>query len=226
MRTILIASRKGGVGKTTVAVHMAALADKPGKPALLVDADPQASAKFWYDRREAETPLLAVATASGARAILDDARAAGIETAIIDSPPFDAAGINSLMRLADFVVIVTRPGVLDLAAVSNTINMALSARVPFAVLLNAAPPPRAEGGEPSLVAEARQALEAMGAPVLPAYVSQRADLAHSLITGSAVHEHAPDSRAATEIAAAWRTINRIMETGVPAHGREARKTSR
>ena len=63
MATILVTSRKGGSGKTTLAVHMAALADRPRSPALLIDADPQGSANFWYSRRSAETPLLAVAAA-------------------------------------------------------------------------------------------------------------------------------------------------------------------
>lgn len=205
MATILVASRKGGSGKTTLAVHMAALADRPKAPALLIDADPQGSAKFWYSRREAETPLLASAAAGGVAAILKDATASKVSTVIIDSPPHDAGGIATLMRLADFAVIPTRPGPLDLAAVASTIEIARAAKTPFVVILNAALPPRGEG-EPAIVGEARQVLADMGAPVLACYVAQRADLSHSLITGSAVHEFAPQSRASEEIRAAWRAI--------------------
>ncbi len=212
MATILVASRKGGSGKTTLAVHMAALADRPKSPALLIDADPQGSAKFWYSRREAETPLLASAAAGGVPAILKDAKASGVETVIIDSPPHDATGIAALMRLSDFAVIPTRPGPLDLAAVASTIEIARAVKLPFVVILNAALPPRGEG-DPAIVSEARQVLADMNAPTLTCYVAQRADLSHSLITGAAVHEFAPQSRAAEEIRAAWRAILSMLKGG-------------
>lgn len=212
MATILVASRKGGSGKTTLAVHMAALADRPKAPALLIDADPQGSAKFWYSRRSAETPLLASAAPAGVKAILDDAKLSNVDTVIIDSPPHDANGITTLMRLADMAVIPTRPGPLDLAAVASTIEIARAVKTPFVVILNAALPPRGEQ-EPAIVVEARQVLADMGAPVLRAYVAQRADLSHSLITGSAVHEFSPQSRAAKEIRAAWREIVNMIGKG-------------
>ncbi len=210
MATILVASRKGGSGKTTLAVHMAALADKPGAPALLIDADPQGSAKFWYDRREAKTPLLAAAAAGGVKTIIADAKAENVGTIIIDSPPHDATGIATLMRLSDLAVIPTRPGPLDLAAVASTIEIARAIKVPFVVILNAAMPPRGEQ-EPTIVTEARQVLADMGVDVLTCYVAQRADLSHSLISGSAVHEFAPDSRASIEISAAWSAIVHMLE---------------
>lgn len=214
MATILVASRKGGSGKTTLAVHLAALADKPRSPALLIDADPQASAKFWYDRREAETPYLAVAAPGGVKAIIESARRDKVSTVIIDSPPHDTAGIATLMKLSDLAVIPTRPGPLDLAAVASTIEIARAMKTPFVVLLNAAPPWRSEGQEPSIMAEAREVLKDLGAPTLACYVAQRADLSHSLISGSAVHEFAPESRAADEIARAWTVIQRVLtQTG-------------
>jgi chromosome partitioning protein len=205
MATILVASRKGGSGKTTLAVHMAALADGPESSALLIDADPQGSAAFWYSRRKARRPLLASAAPAGVQVILKDAAASGVATVIIDSPPHDAGGIARLMRLVDFAVIPTRPGPLDLAAVASTIDIARGAQTPFVVILNAALPPRGEL-VPAIVGEAREVLADLGAPTLECYIAQRADLSHSLISGSAVHEFAPDSRAAEEISAAWREI--------------------
>lgn len=215
MATILVASRKGGSGKTTLAVHIAALADRPRSPALLIDADPQGSAKFWYDRRASETPLLAVAAPGGVRSIIESARRDKVSTIIIDSPPHDTAGIATLTRLSDLVVIPTRPGPLDLAAVASTIEIARTLKTPFVVLLNAAPPSRGEGIEPSIVTEARAVLDDLGAPTLACYVAQRADLSHSLISGSAVHEFAPDGRAADEIGRAWSVIQKVLaKTGV------------
>lgn len=218
MQTILVAGRKGGSGKTTIAVHLAALADTPSSPALLIDADPQGSATFWYNRRTATTPLLSAVAAAGVSQVLKDARASKIATAIIDSPPHDASGIGVLMRQVDLAVIPTRPGPLDLAAVASTIEIARSLGTPFVVLLNATPPPRGEL-EIGVVAEAREVLDQLGAPVLTTYISQRAALSHSLISGEAVHEFAPDSPAANEIARVWDTIQKVLkQTGARKHG--------
>lgn len=210
MRKILVAARKGGVGKTSLAVHFAALADRPKAPALLLDCDPQGSAAFWYGRRERETPFVAKASPGEVAKLLQDAEASGVATVIIDSAPHDVGGSSTLMRLADLVVIPTRPGVLDLAAVSGTVEAARALRAPHVVVINHAPP-RTTHGEPGIVAEARAALEEMGAPVLPSYVAQRASLAHSLINGTAVTEYEPDGRAAGEISAAWRAITKLAD---------------
>lgn len=210
MRTILLAARKGGVGKTTLAVHLATLANRPRAPALLIDCDPQGSSAFWYSRRENETPYVAKAGPGEVAGILADARKSGAATVILDSAPHDVGGSATLMRLADLVVIPTRPGVLDLAAVAGTIDAAKALGVPHIVLINHAPPARGDA-EPSIVAEARAALEGMGAPVLPGFVAQRAALAHSLINGSAVNEWEPDGRAAAEIGSVWKSILKLTD---------------
>jgi len=56
MKVIGLLSRKGGVGKTTLAVHLAVLAQQGGQRTLLIDLDPQGSAAAWWRAREAVTP--------------------------------------------------------------------------------------------------------------------------------------------------------------------------
>jgi chromosome partitioning protein len=211
MRTILLAARKGGVGKTTLAVHFSvlALADRPARPPLIIDADPQGSATVWYERREAKAPILIKATIAELPGILADARASHIHTVIIDSAPHDVAGMSLAMRSADLVVIPTRPGILDLAAVSTTVDAARLARAPFVCIVNHAPPTR-EAEEPAIVTETRAVLRSLGAAVLRPYVAQRASLAHSLVGGQAVTEFEPNGRAATEIIAAWQAIEKTV----------------
>ena len=65
MKTLGILSRKGGVGKTTIAIHLAVLAHEAGLRSLLVDLDPQRSATQWWRARAAEAPPL-VETDTGA----------------------------------------------------------------------------------------------------------------------------------------------------------------
>ena len=57
MHVILVATQKGGAGKSTLCAHFEALAAREAKT-LLVDADPQGSLTGWYQSREAEAPLL------------------------------------------------------------------------------------------------------------------------------------------------------------------------
>jgi chromosome partitioning protein len=207
MKTILMASQKGGSGKSTLAAHFAVLANTARLPALLVDADPQGSLSFWYQSRQAETPILAKADAASIDDVLRDAEASRIGWTIVDSPPHNAPLVASLMSRAALTVVPVRPGPFDLAAAAATFNMAGALRAPFVAVINHAPPPR--DAEPSIVAEVRTLLGEMGAPVLTGQVSQRAALSHALVAGQAVSEFDPDGRAAGEIAAAWSAIVKI-----------------
>jgi chromosome partitioning protein len=58
MQTIAIVSQKGGTGKTTIAIHLAVSAERAGKPAVVIDLDPQASAAAWRDLRTEEAPAV------------------------------------------------------------------------------------------------------------------------------------------------------------------------
>ena len=204
MHVILVATQKGGSGKSTLCAHFGALAEREGRT-LLVDADPQGSLSFWYKRRAAETPLLAKADGNTIAGILDAAAADGIAWAVVDSPPHNAPLTASLMSRATVTVIPVRPGPFDLDAVAATLAMARSLKAPIACIINAAPPPTRDT-ETSIVAEARTLLTDMGAPVLPGQVSQRAGLSHALISGQAVNEYDPEGRAAGEIAAMWSAV--------------------
>ena len=69
MKTVLVASSKGGAGKTTIATHLAAHAALEGRRTALVDADPQQSSTRWAERRaELESAVLPVAGARRAKA--------------------------------------------------------------------------------------------------------------------------------------------------------------
>lgn len=212
MHVILIATQKGGAGKSTICAHFGALAQADGKT-LLVDADPQASLTDWYTSREAETPLLAQADANSISQVLDAAADEGVKWVIIDSAPHNAPLMASLMARASVTVIPVRPGPFDLKAAGKTLDMARALKAPMACIINAAPPPTRES-EPTVVAEARVVLSSMGAPVLPGQVSQRAAFSHALITGQSVTEYDPEGRAAGEILAMWSAVTKLAE-GLP-----------
>lgn len=202
MQTITIAARKGGVGKTTLATHLSVIAAGPKRPVLLFDTDPQRSLKWWWDLREGDTPALVECEARELAKILPAAEQEGVAWAIVDTPPHAENSIAEAMCVADLVLVSTRPGPFDLAAVATTLDLAQRVgKVPLAVINHA--PPRTGTGEPAIVAEARETLVRMGAIVAEAVISQRVAMSHAVIGGQTVNEYEPDGRAAAEVQALW-----------------------
>ncbi len=221
MRVVAFSSQKGGSGKSTLSAHLSVFADAPGKPALLIDTDPQASLAFWHELRAAETPILVKCTAKDLPAVIEEAKTEGIDWVFIDTPPHNAAAIAEAMRAADLVVVPLRPAVFDIAAVAATLDMAKALNKSALPVINAAPARRILG-EASVVAEARQALAGMGATAWDGQVTNRAAFAHALASGQAVHEFEPSSPAAAEMVKLWEAV-RIAVGDVPATKRKGRK---
>ena len=209
MQVITIAARKGGVGKTTLAMHLSVLASDPDKPALLLDTDPQRSLAWWHRLREADVPNLIEADARELPELVAAAKQEGISRIIIDTPPHAEDSILNAMRVADLVLVPTRPGPLDLAAVATTLELAdRVGKAPLAVINHS--PPRTGNAEPAIVTEARAALTSMGAAVAASVVAHRVSMSHAILTGSTVNEHEPGGKAAAEVEALWREIERTL----------------
>lgn len=206
MKVLTIASRKGGSSKTTIAVHIAGLAG-----AVILDADPQGSAREWYQIREAETPLVIPADRPGdLPELIEQARADGFPLVIIDTPPHAEASIAEAMRLADLVIVPVRPSLFDLRAAGATFDMARSLKKRAVAVLSATPP-SAIMGEASIVREARAYLASIDAPVMKRTISQRAAFSHSLISGSSAGEYEPNGKAAKEAAALWKELKGMLQ---------------
>ena len=69
MRTVSIISQKGGAGKTTLALNLAGASESAGFQTVVIDLDPQASAKGWHDHRNQEAPVVI-----SARTLVNDHR--------------------------------------------------------------------------------------------------------------------------------------------------------
>lgn len=116
MRTILIASPKGGCGKTTVATNLAAFYATAGKETVLIDCDRQGSSLHWAEKRAALAhPVLGMAGKVGPKVTAKVP--SGAKRCIVDT----AAGIRigevaELLEAADALVIPVMPSVIDLEA--------------------------------------------------------------------------------------------------------------
>jgi len=114
---------KGGVGKTTTAMFLAAAAVRRGIPVRVVDADPQGSASSWADRAAyLGTPLPFEVSAGTAAEVWVLSSEPG-ELVLVDSPPGTAAAIDAAVDAADLVVIPTGPRAADIDRVWPTLDI-------------------------------------------------------------------------------------------------------
>ncbi len=118
---IVVGNVKGGVGKTTSAVYLAAAAAARGRgPVVLVDSDPQGSAAEWLE----QSPLdgVELVEAPSERTVIR-ALAGSDGTVVVDTPPGDERIVRAALRRADVVVIPTRAGGVEPTRVLTTLEM-------------------------------------------------------------------------------------------------------
>ena len=198
MKTICLLAQKGGSGKTTLCLHLAVVASEMGRNSKIIDIDPQASATAWERRRQRNRPAVFRHDARDLPEVLDASEREGRDLILLDTAPHSSHEAATAAGLADLVLIVSRPAILDLEAIGESVKIVKQQQCQSAVVLNACPPPH-RGGETAIVREARDALGVYGLPVSPASVSQRAAFSHALIDGRAVTEFEATGKAAGEI---------------------------
>jgi chromosome partitioning protein len=197
MLTVAVIARKGGAGKTTLALHLAVEAAKSG-PVALIDTDPQASAAQWADNRRAPQPTVVACPVARLPQALQSARQGGAHVAFIDTAPAVELPALTAARAADFCLIVSRPGILDLQSIGINVQIAQLSGKPLALVMNAAPPRDGQA-----VAACEHAGSNYGVELCPIIVHQRAVFSHALARSQCAQEVEPLSKAAAEIAALW-----------------------
>lgn len=196
-QVVVIASQKGGSGKTTLSGHLAVEAERSGAgPVALIDTDPQGSLAKWWNARESETPAFAEVSIPNLRDDLERLRRAGFRLIVVDTPPALTSSIAEVVGHADLVVIPSRPSPHDLRAMGPTVDIVEHERKPLVFVVNAAT------ARARITGETAVALSQHGT-VAPVTVHQRVDFAASMIDGRTVGEANPDSRSAAEITNLW-----------------------
>ena len=205
MRVLALASQKGGSGKTTLSGHLAVQAQRAGAgPVVLIDIDPQGSLADWWNEREAELPAFAQTTVARLTADLAVLRQQGFRLAVIDTPPAITMAIQSVISVAELIVVPTRPSPHDLRAVGATVDLCERAGKPLLFVVNGATP------KAKITSEAAVALSQHGT-VAPITLHHRTDFAASMIDGRTVMEVDPSGRSAMEVTALWEYISDRLE---------------
>jgi chromosome partitioning protein len=185
MSFITVAHYKGGVGKTTTAVHFAAFLQTLG-PTLLIDGDPNRSATAWAKR--CGFPFKIVDEKEGAY------QARNYQHVVIDTEARPGiADFEALAKGCDLLVIPTVPASLDTDALILTLEAARKAGLTidkYRVLLTKVPPPPEQDG-PQL----RAVLREQGIPVFDAEIPRLKSFERAAAAGVPVYEVKQDSQA-------------------------------
>ena len=193
MKTLAVVSQKGGVGKTTLATALAVEAGRAGKKAIVVDLDPQASASFWRDTREAEDPAITAVPAARLAHVLAAAAEAGVDFCVVDTPPFSKDIAYEAAERADFVLIPTRPAVLDVMAMTKTLDLVKHYGRAHAVVLTFCPPSGRE------VEDTVKVIDELAATLAPVRIGNRVAFSRAQQSGRSAQELEEGGKAAREI---------------------------
>ena len=204
MRTVMVAKQKGGVGATTLAREVGVAAAAAGQRVVFLDLDPQGTLRGWWNRRtegaeDDPNPGLASPAPAALAGALEELRAARVDLVIVDTPPSVHPFLGGVMRLADLVLLPTRPTTDDLDALAAVLDLVEEAGVPFAFVVTQAP-----AGKSRLYDDAVPVLAQRGR-VAPA-LRLRADFPVAAATGRTATEAAPSGKAAEEVRDLWRFV--------------------
>lgn len=199
-RVFTIAQQKGGVGKTTLAAHLAVAWSGSGSRVALIDSDPQGSLSAWYRERadhlgEDNTGLTFDVVEGWRVSIGIQGLARNHDIVLIDTPPHAEMDARAAIRAAELVIVPVLPSPMDVWATRPTLDLARQEKVPALLVLNRVP------ARVRLTDEVVARLSELDVEVAEARLGQRVGFAASLMHGRAIGEAAPTSPAAQEVAA-------------------------
>lgn len=208
MKVIAVLNQKGGAGKTTVATHLARALQVLGKSCILIDSDPQGSARDWSAVREDnQVPVVGIDRPTLER---DLKSIAEHDFAVIDGAPQAADLAASAIKAADFIIIPVQPSPYDIWAASDLVDLikgrisVTDGKLQAAFLVS-----RAIAGT-RLGNEVGDALEGYGLPVLASRIHQRVIYPSTAAAGKTALDVELEGDASTEFLALGREIMGLM----------------
>lgn len=211
---IAIANQKGGVGKTTLAINLARAFQLSGKRVLIVDSDPQGSARDWYQasqNRNGDMPVVVGVDRPVLETSVQQLRAA-FDIILIDGAAKLQEMTVSAIKAADCVLIPVQPSALDIWAAEELVELiktrqSVTEGKPVAAFVVS----RQILGS-RLAQDASEALAALKLPILPARTTQRVIYAECMSTGSTVLDLEANGPASKEVKAVMDDLLKMIDS--------------
>ena len=210
MIVIGLLNQKGGVGKTTLAIHIADALARDGHRVLLVDADPQGSALDWAASRKGDARF---AVAGLPRPSIRKELAVlgkGYDFVVIDGPPRVYAVAKSAISASDFVLIPVQPSPYDVWAAKEIVELIDEVKEHLPHLKSAFVINR-KIANTALGRDVVSALAEYPIPVLESAICQRIGFAESAALGQTVLENSLGTPASLEIQALIRELMGLLK---------------
>jgi len=208
MKVIVIANQKGGSGKSTVLVHLAAAAEYVGNgPVVFSDTDPQGTAADWFNQRkhgDVETPRYTPLVLAELDSKLAALKKAGASYLFIDTAPSLGAVNAELFARADVILVPLNPTPADLRALVKALPLIRKSGKPFYFVL-ARVRANLKSNDGTAVA-----LESLGL-VLPTRMHERVIYADTFAHGRTALDIDPSGIAAREVIGIWANLKEKME---------------
>lgn len=206
MKTVTIASAKGGSGKSTIAASLAVRASQDTLAVRMLDLnfDQGSLTHWWHVRGSPMAPRLVLNVEHIPRDVAALAKD-GCDWLFIDTPAADQDLIEQAVAVSDAVLIPVRSGFFDVIAVQSVLEMCRDHRRPFAFVLSAV-----DGRFKTLTTQTLAALEGLG-PILETHVSYRQPYVTALTIGRTGPELEKQLR--PEIDALWAEVKQLVEKG-------------
>ncbi|WP_455481757.1 ParA family partition ATPase [Bartonella sp. B35(2025)] len=201
-------NQKGGVGKTTLSVNLAASFARTGARVLLIDADPQGSALDWAAAREGD-PLFSVVGLPRATVHKEIVQIShSYDHIVIDGPPRVTELARSAIMASDLVLIPVQPSPYDIWAADGIVKLIDEARV-YKENLQSAFVINRKIVKTAIGRDVGEALTVYSVHVLSASIAQRVIFAEAAAQGKAVYEVDKQGPAAAEIEAVVAEIKEL-----------------
>ncbi|MDQ6974086.1 MAG: ParA family protein [Mariprofundaceae bacterium] len=205
MRVITLMNQKGGVGKTTLALSLAARWHLAGFSVAVIDCDPQGSSVYWKRQQVENSPLIGIKVyAVKLPSEVRSCRALDADYVLLDTPGTDKSTVRAAIHASDALIIPVQASAIDVDASYTSLEAGLDADKPIAYILN-------RYIQQSILGEdTKKALKTTPATIIDKVMNQYQDFPRSIGLGETPTTMFPGQKAAQNIEAIGQAIDQWL----------------